>query len=214
MRLQGAIFDMDGTLLDSMRTWRALGSTFIRRQGKEPEEELDLKLHAMSMEEGASYCVERYGLCIKPEEVSRLLQAEMEEFYRLRVVPKAGVERMLSILKMEGVWMYVATATDHPLADLALERAGLTKYFRGIVTCGDAGHEKDDPEIYEMALRRLRCRKEDTVVFEDSLFALRTAKAAGFRTAAVYDPSELDQDAMRAEADYYVRSFEDWTQIG
>ena len=212
MRLQGAIFDMDGTLLDSMGAWRTLGSGFIRRQGKEPEEGLDRTLHAMSMEEGATYCVERYGLNVRPEEISRLLYAEMEELYRFQIKPKAGIERLLSVLKMEGVWMYVATATDHPLADLALEVSGLAKYFRGVVTCGDAGHEKNHPEVYEMALRRLRCRKEDTVVFEDSLFALRTAKAAGFRTAAVYDPSEPNQEAMRAEADEYIRSFEDWTQ--
>lgn len=213
MRLQGAIFDMDGTLLDSMQAWRSLGSSFLRRQGKEPEGELDRLLHAMSMGEGAAYCVEQYGLNMKPEEVIRLMNVEIEDFYRSRVVPKAGVERMLSLLKMEGVWMYVATATEHPLADIAMDRTGLMKYFRGMLTCGDAGRGKQDPKVYEMALRRLRCRKEDTVVFEDALFALRTAKAAGFRTAAVYDPSEPDQDAMKEEADYYIRSFEDWTEI-
>lgn len=109
--------------------------------------------------------------------------------------------------------MYVATATDHPLVEIAMDHAGLTDYFCGMVTCGDAGRGKEDPEVYEMALRRLRCRKEETVVFEDALFALRTAKAAGFRTVAVYDPSEPDQDAMKAEADYYIRSFEDWTEL-
>ena len=212
MRLQGAIFDMDGTLLDSMGAWGTLRSDFLRRLGKEPEETLDRALHALSMEEGAAYCVERYGLSMEPKELLRRLGAEMDDFYRRRVRPKAGVERLLSILKMEGVWMYVATATDHPLAETALETAGLGGYFRGVVTCGDAGHEKNHPAVYEMALRRLRCRKEAAVVFEDSLFALRTAKAAGFRTAAVYDASEPNQDALRAEADYYIRSFEEWTR--
>jgi len=214
MRLQGAIFDMDGTLLDSMHAWGALGSSFLRRQGKEPGEDLDRMLCTMSFREGAAYCAERCGLSMDPEEVMQLMRMEIEDFYRFRVVPKPGVERMLALLKMEGVWMYVATATDHPLADIAMDHAGLMKYFRGMVTCGDAGRGKDDPKVYEMALRRLRCKKEDTVVFEDALFALRTAKAAGFRTAAVYDPSEPDQDAMKAEADYYIRSFEGWTEIG
>lgn len=214
MRLQGAIFDMDGTLLDSMQAWGSLGSNFLRRQGKEPTEDLDQTLWTMSLGEGAAYCAERYGLSMEPEEVLRLMRVEIEDFYRFRVAPKPGVERMLALLKMEGVWMYVATATDHPLADIAMDHAGLMKYFRGMITCGDAGRRKDDPKVYEMALRRLRCRKEDTVVFEDALFALRTARAAGFRTAAVYDPSEPDQDAMKAEADYYIRSFEDWTEIG
>lgn len=213
MRLQGAIFDMDGTLLDSMPAWRSLGASFLRRMGKEPDAELDHRLRTMSLRGGAAYCAEHYGLDMEPEEVIRRMRAEIEDFYRTRVTAKPGVERMLSLLKMEGVWMYVATATEHPLAEIALERAGLTGYFRGIVTCGDAGRDKSDPAVYEMALRRLRCRKEDAVVFEDALFALRTAKAGGFRTAAVYDESEAEQEAMRAEADYYIRSFEDWTAL-
>ena len=213
MRLQGAIFDMDGTLVDSMQAWKSLGSSFLRRQGKEPDEDLDEMLRVMSFQEGAAYCVRRYGLALEPEEVMRLMRAEIEDFYRFRVAPKVGVERLLSLMKMEGVWMYVATATDHPLVEIAMDHAGLTDYFRGMVTCGDAGRGKEDPEVYEMALRRLRCRKEETVVFEDALFALRTAKAAGFRTVAVYDPSEPDQDAMKAEADYYIRSFKDWTEL-
>lgn len=213
MRLQGAIFDMDGTLVDSMQAWKTLGSDFLRRRGKEPDDDLDEMLRVMSFQEGAAYCVRRYGLDLEPEEVIRLMRDEMEDFYRFHVAPKPGVERLLSLMKMEGVWMYVATATDHPLAEIAMDHADLTKYFRGIVTCGDAGRGKEDPEVYEMALRRLRCRKEETVVFEDALFALRTAKAAGFRTVAVYDPTEPDQDAMKAEADYYIRSFEDWTEL-
>ena len=213
MRLQGAIFDMDGTLLDSMPAWRSLGASFLRRMGREPDAELDHQLRTMSLRGGAAYCAEHYGLDMEPEEVIRRMRAEIEDFYRTRVTAKPGVERMLSLLKMEGVWMYVATATEHPLAEIALERAGLTGYFRGIVTCGDAGRDKSDPAVYEMALRRLSCRKEDAVVFEDALFALRTAKAGGFRTAAVYDESETEQETMRAEADYYIRSFEDWTAL-
>lgn len=213
MRLQGAIFDMDGTLLDSMGAWGSLRADFLRRLGKEPEEGLDRRLHGLSMVEGAAYCVERYALSLEPKDLLGRLSAEMEDFYRRRVRPKPGVERLLSILKMEGVWMYVATATSRPLAEAALVTAGLGGYFRGLVTCGDVGHEKDHPAVYETALRRLRCRKEDAAVFEDSLFALRTAKAAGFRTVAVYDPSEPNQDALRAEADEYLRSFEDWTRL-
>lgn len=211
MRLQGAIFDMDGTLVDSMPAWCSVGSAFLRRMGKEPEPELDRLLWTMRLREGAAYCSEHYELGLDPDEVLRRMRAEMEEFYRTRVTAKPGVERVLSLLKMEGVWMYVATATDHPLAEIALERTGLMKYFRGVVTCADAGRDKTDPAIYEMALRRLRCRREDAVVFEDALFALRTAKRAGFRTAGVFDPAEAEQEALRAEADYYIRSYEDWT---
>ena len=91
----------------------------------------------------------------------------------------------------------------------------LDGFFRGIITTREAGQEKrEGPEIYERALRRLRSNKKDTVVFEDALYALRTAKEAGFRTAAVYDPSEPGQEEMRRLAEYYIRSFEELTELG
>lgn len=213
MRLQSAIFDMDGTLLDSMSTWNKLGSALIRRLGREPEADLDEKLRVMSLKEGAAYCVEHYHLPLSVDKTIEQMNEVMKDFYCTNVEAKAGVERMLSVLKMQGVWMYIATATDRPLAEAALKHTGLSDYFRGIVTCGEAGCGKENPKIYEMALRRLGSRKEDTVLFEDALFAIRTAKKAGFRVAGVYDPSEPKQDAVKAEADYYIRSFEDWTKV-
>lgn len=109
--------------------------------------------------------------------------------------------------------MYVATATDRPLAEAALKTAGIDGFFRGIVTTREAGREKrEGPEVYERALRRLRSNKKDTVVFEDALHALRTAKEAGFRTAAVYDASEPDQEEMRRLAEYYIGSYEEMTR--
>ena len=108
--------------------------------------------------------------------------------------------------------MYVATATDRPLAEAALKTTGIDGFFRGMITSREAGQTKrEGPEIYERALRRLRSNKKDTVVFEDALHALRTAKAAGFRTAAVYDESEPEQEELRRLADYYIESFEEMT---
>ena len=95
--------------------------------------------------------------------------------------------------------------------EAALKRTGLRDYFRGFVTCEEAGAAKgDSPEVYERCLTRLRSTKKDTVVFEDSLQAIRTAKAAGFRVAGIYDPdSEEHQAEIREICDYYFRSFEE-----
>ena len=107
--------------------------------------------------------------------------------------------------------MYVATATDRHLAQAALRHAGIDGYFRGIVTSAEVPLGKEEsPEIYERAMRRLQSNKKDTVVFEDAFHAVRTAKAAGFRVAAVYDASaEADQAEIRGLADYYIRSFDE-----
>ena len=197
MRLQSAIFDMDGTLLDSMGMWRTRASSLALAHGAVPPPDLDRRVSPMSIQEGAAYCKEVCGLTDPVE---------------TQVRPKPGLVEFLSVLKMQGVWMYVATATDRPLAEAALRHAGIDGFFRGLVTTREAGvGKKDGPEVYERALRRLRSTKRDTVVFEDALYALRTAKAAGFRTAAVYDPSEPDQEEMRRLAEYYIVSFEEMT---
>lgn len=214
MRLQSAIFDMDGTLLDSMGMWRSLGRGLLVRHGIEPPADLDEQLKPLGLQDGTAWCREYGRLTESLEELIKDTWDHVEHFYRHEVQAKPGVRESLSILKMEGVWMYVATATDRPLAEAALRQAGIDGYFRGIVTCQEAGQGKDQgPEVYERALRRLRSNKKDTVVFEDALHAIRTAKNAGFRVAAVYDESaDSDQEEIRRISDYYFRSFEELFQ--
>lgn len=210
MRLQSAIFDMDGTLLDSMHMWNNLGESVLRAQGVEPAADLSEQLKVLTLRQGAAYCKETYHLSQSVDEVVALIEERVSDFYRSEVQAKPGVRQFLSLLKMEGVWMYVATATERRLAEDALRHAGIDGYFRGILTCTEVGQGKDSPEIFERAMRRLQSNKRDTVVFEDALHAIETAKAAGFRVAAVYDPSaQADQAAIRTLADYYIESYED-----
>lgn len=210
MRLQSAIFDMDGTLLDSMPMWRSRATTLVRSHGLIPPPDLDRQVSGLSLLEGAARCKELCGLPESAEELEQEVWGQIQRFYRQDVRPKDGAVEFLSLLKMEGVWMYVATATDRPLAEAALRCAGIDGFFRGLITSQEAGQSKrDGPEVYERAMRRLQSNKKDTVVFEDALHALQTAKAAGFRTAAVYDPSEPDQAEMRRLADYYIETFEE-----
>ena len=211
MRLQSAIFDMDGTLLDSMHIWNNLGPNLLRSMGIEPAPDLGDRLMLMTFRDGAALCKEEYHLSETVEEIMGLTKAKVHTFYETQVQAKPGVKKFLSLLKMEGVWMYVATNTDRDLVEAALKHTGLDGYFRGVMTCAEVGvGKKDSPEIYERCLRRLRSTKKDTVIFEDALHAIETAKKAGFRVCGVYDPSaEADQDAIRSLSDYYIRSIEE-----
>ena len=211
MRLQSAIFDMDGTLLDSMHIWDDIGPNLLRAQGVEPEEGLHEKLKVLTLQESAQYCKDTYGLPQTVEELMDMTKDLVRHFYHNEVQAKPGVKKFLSLLKMEGVWMYVATNTSRHLVEVALKHAGIDGFFRGIITCAEAGAGKQESaEVYERAMRRLRSNKKDTVVFEDAVHAIRTAKAAGFRVCAIYDPSaEEDQEEIRQLSDYYIRSFEE-----
>ena len=211
MRLQSAIFDMDGTLLDSMHIWDDIGAKTLRAQGIEPEPDLYEKLKRRTLREGAQYCKDTYHMTQSVDEILELTKDQVRSFYENEVQAKPGVQKFLSLLKMEGVWMYVATNTDRDLAEAALKHAGLDGFFRGLMTCGEVGvGKKESPEIFERCMRRLQSNKKDTVIFEDALHAIRTAKDAGFRVCAVYDPSaEADQAEIKALSDYYIRSFEE-----
>ena len=117
MRLQSAIFDMDGTLLDSMPTWRELGPSFLKEQGIPVTPEQLHTLRTMTDHEVIPYLREVCGLPWSEQEIMDKIIARMEDFYSTAVRPKPGLEKFLSILKMEGVWMYVATATHRRLTE-------------------------------------------------------------------------------------------------
>ena len=193
MRLQSAIFDMDGTLLDSMPTWRELGPTFLKEAGISATPEQDRMLHILADCDVIPYLREVCGLPWSQQEIIDQIIQRMETFYSSQ---------------------YVATATHRRLTEKALKTAGIDHYFRGIVTSADAGnHKSESADIYEMAMRRLQSNKRDTVVFEDALHAIRTAKAAGFRVAGVYEATaEQDQPEIQRLCDYYIRSYEELVQ--
>ena len=108
MRLQSAIFDMDGTLLDSMPTWRELGPTFLKEAGISATPEQDRMLHILADCDVIPYLRKVCGLPWSQQEIIDQIIQRMEIFYSSQVRPKPGLEKFLSILKMEGVWMYVA----------------------------------------------------------------------------------------------------------
>ena len=214
MRLNCAIFDMDGTVLDSMQAWVDAIGHILTRRGITPPADLREITRPMNGSLLVDYLQREFLPGITGREITDEVGAYMEDFYSNRVQAKAGVKNFLSLLKMEGVQCYLATATHRELVRRAIAHAGLEPYFKGIITSGEVGKNKiDSPDIYEWAMKRMGGNKADTGVFEDALFAIRTAKKAGFRVAGVYDPdSEADQEEIRALSDYYITSFEELYQ--
>ena len=207
--LTGAIFDFDGTLLDSMFIWDTIGEDYLRTLGKEPHEDLKETFMTLTLEEAAEYYRDHYKVTLSVTEIVDSINAMVEGIYRTKVTLKPGVMAYLRLLKESGVKMCVATVTDRYLVEDTLERLGILHYFSEIFTCAEVGYGKDKPIIYQKALEHLGTAKEETFVFEDSLFALETAKIDGFPTVGVYDMHESRQEEMKRLADCYVRSFEE-----
>lgn len=210
MRVQGAIFDVDGTLLDSMPAWNTIASDYLRSIGYEPRAGLDEVFQSLSLQQAAEYYQQEYGVTLSGDEIMAGVDAILERFYRNQVPLKPGAAELLERLRRKRVRLCIATATDRYLVEAALERCGVLSCFDRIFTCTEVGHGKDEPHIFEAALGFLGTERADTWVFDDALYAIRTAKSAGFPVAAVYDGSEKAPGEVRALADLYL---EDLTQF-
>ena len=205
--IRGAIFDMDGTLLDSMYIWHTIGEDYLRSLGIEPRENLAAVFKTFTMEQSARYYQEHYGVTLSVQEIIAGVNKLVEDFYRYTAKLRPGVAEFLETLRRAGVRMNIATATDRYLVEAALSRNGVLGYFEHIFTCTEVGCGKERPDIYEAALRALGTKKADTWVFEDAFHAAQTAANAGFPVLGIYDPSEKDQEGLIKSARVYLESF-------
>ena len=208
MKIEGAIFDLDGTLLDSMFIWDTIGEDYLKSRGITPKENLNNTFKAMSLLQAAEYYQSVYSLSETTEEIMKSVNSMIEHLYANTVIVKDGVREFLSRLKQNNIKVCVATATDRYLVEAALKRNGISEYFSQIFTCTSVGFGKDNPAIYLKALEHLQTKKENTIIFEDALYAVKTAKRAGFKVIGVYDKSEaINQKEVKETVDFYINSF-------
>ncbi|MEG1930057.1 MAG: HAD family phosphatase [Anaerovorax sp.] len=211
MKVKGAIFDLDGTLLDSMFIWDTIGEDYLIHRDITPEKGLNEKFKTMSIVQAADYYRQTYGLTDTIEEIVNGVNEMIDHFYAQVVSLKSGVSELLEQLRADGVKLCVATATDRYMVEAALKRNGILDCFSSILTCTEVGFGKDSPIIFEKALKELGTKKSETLVFEDALHAIETAKNAGFSVAGVYDHwSKSQQNEIKSICDYYITSFKDW----
>lgn len=203
--IKGVIFDIDGVVLDSMHIWKDIGVRYIRAKGKEPEENLSRILFPMSMEEGAAYLIRTYQLAQTKESIVEEVGKMIEAFYFDEVVVKRGIVQLLEYCKAKGISMIAATSSMREHVTRALLRNGLADYFTKILTTGEIGASKHNPLIYNMAAQNMGTMPGETLVLEDSLYALETAREAGFHVVGVYDAyGEENQEKLASGGEAYV----------
>ena len=212
MEQRFAIFDMDGTLVDSMMYWHNLGQEYLESKGVTGDlNEVLERSKPMTMVESGALFIQEVGLAGTPESVAAEINAMMEEHYRNDVQLKEGAKEYLEQLRQKGIKLCVASATAEDLVSLCLTRLGVRDYFEFLLSCESVGTGKNRPDVYFAAAERLGAVPENTVVYEDAWYAVRTAKNAGFRVVAIYDNNSRTRwNEIRELAD---RPIERWTEL-
>lgn len=213
MKIKAAIFDMDGTLIDSLMLWDILWGVLSEKylDGKpfKPDTETDKAIRTMPLFEAMEYLHKSYNIGESGEVLWKIATDTFRNFYANDVKLKKGMREILDFFYVNGIKMCLATATDLELVEVVLGHCDIKKYFSMCISCKELGKGKEEPDIFYLALDRLGTPKEETWVFEDSFVALGTAAEAGFPTVGVYDKYSFRQDVMKEKSTVYIGENED-----
>ena len=207
--IRGAIFDADGTLLDSMGMWDTVGTRYLATLGIQARPGLRQILFPLSLAECAVYLKDSYGLPQSTQAIEDGINGVIRRFYCQEVQAKLGAKTFLQELRARGIGVILATATERSVIVKGLERTGLLPLLNGVFTCGDLGVDKRIPDIYDVSRMQLGTRPEETWVFEDAVHAAETAFRAGYRVVGVADPYS-DQAALKTYSHLYLPNLTDF----
>ncbi|WP_080800360.1 HAD family hydrolase [Arabiibacter massiliensis] len=205
----GVIFDCDGTLLDSMGVWREAEADLARRAGITLSRAETDEITTLTIPECGAFFHERFGLGESAADVVRMIDEFMLEFYRTRAEARPGALAFVQGLAALGAHASVASSSPQPYLQAGLERCGFAPYLDAIVSVDDVGASKREPAVYDRARELMGTALDDTWGVEDSVYAVRTLREAGYRTLGIYDCDLSGTFEQLAEAaDHAIRTFE------
>jgi len=201
-----AVFDMDGTLLDSMHIWDTVAEAFLMMNGIVPEHHNIFRKTGYL--EGINFLIKTYNLNMTYDEIKGHIEKILEYYYSNVATAKPGVKEFLERLKKSGAMITVATATDRQFVEAALKRNDLLEYIDRIFTTREVGKRKDFPDIFDACKKFMNADKNSLYIFEDALYAIQTCKNAGYNVCCIEDYSMADdRDKLKELSDYYVKDY-------
>lgn len=206
----GVIFDCDGTLIDSMHVWREAEDELARRAGVTLSKADTDEITTLTIPECGAFFHERFGLGETAADVVRMIDEFMLEFYRERAEARPGALSFVQGLAERGVRMSVASSSPQPYLRAGLERCGFAAYLDAVVSVDDVGKSKREPAVYDRAREIMGTPRATTWGVEDSVYAIRTLCAAGYRTLGIYDCDLSGTvEELQGESERFIRSFEE-----
>ncbi|MDO5389549.1 MAG: HAD family phosphatase [Eubacteriales bacterium] len=207
---KAAIFDLDGTLVDSMGIWKDIDVEYLGKLHLEVPEDLQQDIEGLSFSEVAVYFKKRFGLKESVDFIKNEWNRMAMDKYLYEVPAKDGAVEFVRYLYEHGFKLGVASSNSVQLVDAALRAHGIRSFFSAVLTCCEVKKGKPEPDVYLEVARRLQVEPKDCVVFEDIPVGIMAGKAAGMVTCAVEDSySAPYRQEKRKLADYYIDSYQD-----
>ena len=206
--IRAAIFDLDGTIIDSMYVWKKVDEDFLTSRGIPVTEEYTDKMRTMFFETAAAYTKKKYDLSETVEEIMQTWLDMAHREYAENVRAKPYAAEYIRSLKEKGVLIGMATSNNPYLLKPCLENNGMLGLFDVICYTSEVGMNKSNPDIYLYTAEKLGVSPRDCAVFEDIPEGIRSAGSVGMKTVAVYDPSnEQYRDELTENADVFIKSY-------
>lgn len=210
MQKKGVIFDLDGTILDSMNVWKEIDVKFLGRRGLEVPEDYFRNIAPLGFDGAAAYTIERFGFPETPEQIIAEWDKMAVDAYAKEVELKPFAKEYLLSLKKKGIQLGIATSCEPQMFLPALERNGILELFESYTTVREVPRGKEFPDIYERQVEKMGLLPKECAVFEDILKAVQGANAGGFYTVGVYDVhSEYEWEEIQKQADRFIYSYEE-----
>ncbi|WP_411679631.1 HAD family hydrolase [Clostridium thailandense] len=208
--IKGAIFDMDGTLIDSMWVWSKIDEEYLKKKNIQLPNDLKKDIEHMSFSEVAQYFKDRFNITDSIEEIQNEWNEMAFYQYAHKVKLKPGAKEFLTLLRSRGIKIALATSNSKSLTEVALKKNDIYHFFDSITTTDEVLRGKDFPDVYLLAAEKLSIAANNCVVFEDILPAIKGAKAAGMTVIGVHDAySEYQKDDIINLSDMYIYKYVD-----
>ncbi len=206
--IKAVIFDLDGTLVDSMYVWNKVDRDFLSQRSIDVTDEYTETVKGMFFETAAKYTIEKYGLKESVEQIVQIWLNMARYEYENNVRLKPYAYEYLKMLKAKGIKIGMATSSNPYLLEPVLKSNGIDGFFDCVCYTSQVGKNKSFPDIYLYTAKKLNAEPEECIVFEDIFDGVSGAKKAGMYTVAVYDEaSEKDIELLKKIADKYIYSF-------
>ena len=189
MKIKGAIFDLDGTILDSCHVWKKVDADFLGKRGRNVPPDYAEAIIKMTFREAAEYTIERFELNENPEDVMAEWNQMALYQYSYEVPLRKGTKEVLAWFAEKKIPVGVATSNTSMLFEPCLKRNGVYEMFHSFTEVGEVSRGKEFPDIYIKEAEKLGCDPENCLVFEDIIPALKSAESGGFVTIGVVEPT-------------------------